>query len=300
MGVGSRVVEITMVGQREGESYRQEQMSAAVRRGLEILSGKSWRDYLAGIFGKRTRVSIKVNCLGIPGIPTRPELAYGFADVLVGAGMRKSDIIIWDRENDELRKGGYRMNFSASGVRCFGTDTLGVGYDRDLLVSGEVGSLPSRILTRMSDIIISMPVLKDHILAGYTGTMKNFFGAINNPNKYHMNNCSPYILDLFSSPEIKNRVPLSVLDGTFIQYHGGPSFNPRFRVEGRVLYLSEDPVAIDYAGYRKLEETRAARGLASLAEEKRFPQYILDGSKEPYRLGAAGEEVKIVKEAVRV
>lgn len=298
--LGSRVVEINMKGAKKVSAYAPQDMSGAMKRGLEVLSGRGWKEYLASRFGKRARVSLKVNCLGVPGIPTRRALAYGFADLLVKAGLSESNITIWDRQNDELVQAGFRLNYSSSRVKCFGTDTLGVGYERELMVNGEVGSLPSKILTGMSDFVISIPVLKDHILCGFTGTMKNFFGAINNPNKYHMNNCSPYILDLFSAPIIKNRVVLSILDGTFVQVNGGPSFNPRWREEGRVLYISEDPVSLDYAGYLKLAELRKAKGLPSFHEEKRFPQYIFDAALSPYKLGIAGESVERVKEVVEL
>lgn len=275
-------------------------MTAAVSRGLEILSGRGWKKYLASLFGKRARVSLKVNCLGVPGIPTTHTLVYGVASLLVEAGIAESNIIIWDRQNDELSQAGYKRNFGSPGIRCFGTDTVGVGYDNELLVNGEVGSLPSRVITKMSDFVISIPVLKDHILCGYTGTMKNFFGAINNPNKYHMNNCNPYILDLFSAPAIKNRVVLSVLDGSFIQFNGGPSFNPRWKEEGRLLLFSEDPVSLDFAGYMELERLRRVKGLASLKEEKRFPRYIFDASGAPYHLGVSGDRVEQVEEVVRL
>lgn len=296
--MGSRVVEISVKSPKKAASFDPRDMSVALKRGLEMLSGMGWKQYLASRFGKRAKVSLKVNCLGVPGIQTRKAVAYGIAGLLVQAGLSESNVTVWDRQNDELVRAGFRLNYSSPGVRCFGTDTYGVGYESELMVNGEVGSLLSRILTRMSDFVISIPVLKDHILCGYTGTMKNFFGAINNPNKYHMNGCTPYILDLFSAPVIKNRVVLSILDGTFVQCNGGPSYNARWREEGRVLYISEDPVSLDQAGYEKLEELRRSKGLLPLREEKRFPQYIFDAAIPPYELGVAGERVETVREVV--
>lgn len=297
-----RVAEIRIETPKEPSDLTVEDMSHVLRKGFDALSGKGWKSMLNSMFGKRSAVSLKVNCLGAPGISTRPSLAYAFVSLLANArsGGNSENIIIWDRENDELKRSGYDLNYSAPGVKCMGTDTPSVGYGEEFIVNGEVGSLPSRILTDMSDLVVSMPVIKDHLLAGFTGTMKNFFGAINNPNKYHMNNCSPYILDLFSASEVKDKVVLSIMDGTYIQCHGGPSYAPRWRVPGKVVYLSLDPVAIDYAGYIKLEEVRRSENLPPLTSEKRDPSYIREGEGKPYFLGVSGEGVNIVREVVKI
>ncbi|RMG58227.1 MAG: DUF362 domain-containing protein [Deltaproteobacteria bacterium] len=271
-------------------------IASALKRGIEAYAGRSWKTFLRGLFGRRVRLGLKVNCLGAPGIPTSPAVAHAVAEVMSGAGIPEENLVIWDRQNRELKAAGYRLNYSSSGVRCYGTDTYGVGYERDLLIHGEVGSLLSKIFTRHTDLTVSLPVLKDHILAGYTGTMKNFFGVIHNPNKYHMDNCRPFVTDLFSAPGVGEKVPFTVLDATKVQFHGGPSYNPRFVRREGILLIGEDPVAVDYAGYTLLEKVRKDAGLPPLKEEKREPLYIFDAASPPYSLGNAGEEGVVVEE----
>ena len=84
------------------------------------------------------------------------------------------------------------------------------------------------ILAEKCTAIINVPVLKDHDLAGVTMAMKNFYGAIHNPNKYHDNNCNPYIAELNTSPIIKDKTRLIVCDALLAQYNGGPAFKPQY------------------------------------------------------------------------
>ena len=98
------------------------------------------------------------------------------------------------------------------GVQCFGTDR--VDYEQDLAAYGSVGSRLSRILTQRCNVLINVPVLKDHDGAGVTIAMKNMYGVIHNPNKYHPNGCNPYIADLNMLPEIRTGMRLIICDAT--------------------------------------------------------------------------------------
>jgi hypothetical protein len=44
--------------------------------------------------------------------------------------------------------------------------------------------------------------------------LKNMYGVIHNPNKYHPNGCNPYIADLNMLPEIRTRMRLTICDAT--------------------------------------------------------------------------------------
>jgi len=62
---------------------------------------------------------------------------------------------------------------------------------------GSAASLVCNTLSRVCDTVINLPTLKDHGIAGMTMAMKNMFGAIHNPNKYHQNTGNPYVADVF-------------------------------------------------------------------------------------------------------
>jgi len=100
---------------------------------------------------------------------------------------------------------------------------------------------------------IRQALLKDHGLAGITGGLKNYFGAIHNPNKYHDSNCNPYIADLFEIDLIRKKHRLTILDALRVQYHRGPSYHPQWNDQSNKLVFGLDPVAVDTVGWKLVE-----------------------------------------------
>ncbi len=233
----------------------------------------AWRT----LFTPRDRIGIKVNTLGLS---TQPAVAGAIAAGLGAAGIPPKNVLIWDRFDVELAEAGYRLSNSGSGVRCHGTDATeaGSGYQRDIESSGQIGSCFSRIVAEHVDTLICVPVLKDHNLAGVSLGMKNFYGAIHNPNKYHDNNCDPYVVDVVSHRLIRPKWKLTIVDATRAQYHGGPTRHPGFAWAYGGIIVSNDFVAADAVAADLLEAERKAKGLASLSEEKRPPKHILTAS----------------------
>lgn len=219
------------------------------------------------------RVGIKVNTLGLS---TQPAVVDAIVAGLRVAGVPAENIIIWDRFDVELGRAGFKLNKSIGGVRCRGTDAerYGSGYLGTIETSGRIGSCFSRIAAEEVDVLISVPVLKDHNLSGVSLGLKNFFGAIHNPNKYHDDNCDPYIVDVVMHRFIRPKWKLTVCDATRAQHHGGPT-----RHEGHAwpfggLIVSTDIVAADAIGAELLEKQRAAKGLKPLAGDGRPPTHI--------------------------
>jgi len=229
------------------------------------------------------KVGIKVNALGGRGLSSDVQLVAAICQRLEEAGIRAGDIVIWDRENDELEHVGFRVSTDGNRVRCFGTDTL--GYEQDLVTYGTVGSQLSRILTRNCDVLINVPVLKDHDGAGVSIALKNMYGVIHNPNKYHPNGCNPYVADVNMLPEIRTKTRLHICDTTTACYEGGPGFKPEFSWKYNGLIVSQDPVALDYTGWQIIERKRAENKLKTLEAEKRAPQYIATAADAQHRLG---------------
>jgi uncharacterized protein (DUF362 family) len=186
---------------------------------------------------------------------------------------------VWDRTNRELKDAGYDLNWNRGGVRVFGTDTQGIGYNRNLTSHLNIGSLFSAIQSNLISSSISLAILKDHGLAGVTAGMKNYFGSVHNPNKYHDTNCDPYVAEVFDTPVIKKKHRLTILDGLIVQYHRGPSYHSRWAEKKGMLIFSFDPVAADTIGWKIVEELRAKKGLPSLREENREPKYLKTAEK---------------------
>jgi uncharacterized protein (DUF362 family) len=282
----------------DGDADRQK-IAAMLRRGLQHLAGSGdKKDALSRFFSPSDRVGVKINTIGGRKISTRPELALTLTGLLVEGGLKERNVIIWDRTNRELREAGYTtLSVSPGNPQIFATDTAGVGYESELVSHRHIGSLLSTILTRRITASISLAILKDHGLAGITAGMKNYFGAIHNPNKYHDTRCDPFIADLFDVSLIKTRHRLSVIDALLVQYHRGPSFHSQWAEKCGTLIFSQDPVAADFIGWRMIEQLRAGKGLPSLAEEDREPVYL--ATAEAMGLGrAAAEKIQIIEDEV--
>jgi len=228
-------------------------------------------------------VGLKVNALGGRGISTSLQLVEAICERLKQAGIKPADIVVWDRDTDELGHAGFHVAEGGNRVQCFGTDRA--GYEEELVSYGSVGSCLSRILTRRTNVLINLPVLKDHDGAGVTIGLKNMYGVIHNPNKYHPNGCDPYIADLNMLPEIRTRMRLTICDATTVLYDGGPAFKPEHCWRHNGLIVSQDPVALDYIGWQTIERKRAENGLKTLEAEDRAPRYIATAADREHRLG---------------
>jgi uncharacterized protein (DUF362 family) len=237
-------------------------------------------------------VGLKVNCLAGRGNCTHPELVNAICERLQQAGIK--EIVIWDRLNSDLESARFKIVERGSGIRCFGNDTL--GFEDELATFGSVGSLLSRTLTQVCDAVINLPVLKDHGIAGVTISLKSMFGAIHNPNKYHLNVCDPYVADVFMLPPIRRKVRLHICDATTAQYEGGPSFMPHWTWPYNGLIVGQDPVALDYTGWQIIEKKRAEVGMKSLREMKREPVYIATAADGQHGLGSNDpKNIKVVE-----
>lgn len=267
-------------------------------RGMTLLTGRTTAaEAVRAVFSPSDRVGLKINGIAGRALTTPPEVALPLARLLVQAGLAARNIAVWDRSNREMREAGYRLNVEGGEFRIFGTDTAGLGYESEPLIHRNIGSLFSRVQTGFVTASVSLAVLKDHGLAGVTAGMKNYFGAVHNPNKYHDAHCDPFVAELFEAAPVKARHRLTILDALTVQYHRGPSYHARWAERAETFVLSLDPVAADAAGWRLIESLRRAKGLPTLAEDGRAPAYIQ--TAERLGLGRAGTaDIQVVEDEV--
>jgi len=228
----------------------------------------AWRT----LFRPRDIVAIKPNCLAGRKLSSHPELVACIIEGLQTAGVRQENIIIWERTSRELEAAGFPVNVNGAGVRCAGNDAL--GFDDEPESSGEIGSCFARVLSTHCTALINVPVLKDHDLAGVCVGMKNMYGGIHNPNKYHDHNCDPYVAHLSAHPYIKDKLRLIVCDAAQAECDGGPSYRPRGAWKFNGLLLGTDPVALDGLGAKIIEDRRRETGLPPLKSAGREPKWL--------------------------
>ncbi len=272
----------------EGPGPAPERVREVLDEAARALAGDAKAaDAWARWFKPADRLGVKVNCLGYA---TRPAVAAALVAAVGAIGLAPEQAILWDRLSRELKAGGYTSRGrGAKGVQCFGTDDLASrgnwGYSAEILTSGSTGSMISRIVTDETTALVSAAILKDHNLAGLTGALKNFYGAIHNPNKYHDNGCDPFIADVCAQEPIRKRLRLAVCDATWPQYNGGPAPRRQWQWPYGGLVLSTDPVAADAVGREILERRRAAKGMPPFEAEKRPVRHL--ASAEARGLGTA-------------
>jgi uncharacterized protein (DUF362 family) len=252
-------------------------MGDAVKRALGSETAESG---LATLFSPRDTVGIKLNCLAGPNLSPRVELVEALVDLLAKAGVQRSRIVVFERSSRELERAGFTLRRGRGPYLCYGTDT---GWDRLPSTSGAIGSCFAREVSTTCTALISFGVVKDHDLAGVSAGMKNWYGVIHNPNKYHDNNCDPYVADIMRHPFIADKLRLTVLDGLQGQFQGGPAlYSPGLFPLGKVV-VSADPVAADLWAWQVIDAERRKQGLPTLAEENREPRFI--ATADGYGLG---------------
>ena len=242
------------------------------------------------LFGADDVVGIKLNCLGGRRMSPRPTVVGALADLLIAGGVAPDRIILFDRSSRELERAGFDIRRSGDGPRCFGTDN---DYDRAPTESGSIGSCFARLVSTTCTALISFGVVKDHDLAGVSAGLKNWYGVIHNPNKYHDNQCDPYVADVVRHPFIRDKLRLTVLDGVTAQCHGGPAFRAAEVFDLGRLAASTDPVAIDLWAWRTIDAERVQRGLPTLAEAGRPPRFVATAARYGLGVGDAKDLLEV-------
>ena len=276
----SRVVEINSPRVRSGLSFNSAILEQMLDQGLgNLYQNENPQQIWNNLFSKKDVVGIKVNCLSGEKASSHILLVEMIIDRLKKCGIPPYNIIIWDRMNQDLESAGFDINQkNQSQVRCFGNDAI--GFTDRLYVNGSVGSLITRTLTDLCTAVINVPVLKDHGIVGVTLSMKNFFGAIHNPNKYHHQAGNPYVADLYEIPLIRQKTRLTICDALDAQYEGGPPFKPQWTWPMNSLLLALDGVALDRVGWEIIENKRKEMNRPPLKETGREPEYIRTAGKK--------------------
>lgn len=169
---------------------------------------------------------------------------------------------------------------------------------KPIAVFERIPTLYVRFLTDAT-AVISLSLIKDHSICGYTGGLKNMtHGSIVNPHDHHRRQADPQIAVLYAHPILRSRMRLHITDGFKLIYDEGPlDKNPRRRILHGAVHAATDPVALDTIGAELVEQARAAHGLPSLARVGRAPTYLKSAAQ--LGLGVAGRDAITLRE-VRV
>jgi uncharacterized protein (DUF362 family) len=307
-----RVVAVEHPNSIVSGAYQAEPVQQMVRKGIMELTGApdvtaAWRVFVE----PGDIIGIKVNPVGAPRVISAPEVLREIIAGLRSAGLKNSDIVVYDRYRAQFFKAGFDK-WLPEGVRTSSAaeDYEEVqqaieGYDPDhymdmalTLPGQDINNLTARrsyaakFITKEVNKLINLAVLKDHQSAGITLALKNLsHGLVNNVNRSHatrtMNTCGAFIPAVVSMPVIRNKAVLHILDGVKGLYHGGPSAKPQFVWEHKTMYFATDPVALDRVGWKVLDAKRIAAGMKPIAEDRpdKFSTFL---SRQPEHVEIAG------------
>jgi hypothetical protein len=232
----------------------------------------AWRS----LFSKDDVVAIKVNCMAGLFSPS-PDVVNAVVNGLKLAGVDPDKITIFDKEDRDLLGAGYTLKTTPPGPLVYGTlgGPQAPGYNPRPIFRGTSTFEISNIVCEPTTAIVNVPVVKDHVFAGITGALKNHFGTIHNPQKFHyINGCSPAVAEVNLAPDLKTKHRLIVGDALRIQYDGGPSYQPDAISEYWGVFAGTDPVAVDAQLLRLIDACRQQAGLKPLAETDRPCRYL--------------------------
>jgi len=280
----------------EGKSLdRTSDLEGELDTALAAVTNLSPREAWRSLFRAEDRVAIKLNCLAAPHLSPHRALVEALARRIESAGVEPGAIVLFDRTSRELERAGFPSQRAEGEVRCFGTDALkGGGYGDKILEYRSIGSFFTRILTDHATVLVNVGVCKDHDLAGVSAGLKNLYGLIHNPNRYHANRCDPFVADLADHPAVRPKLRLTVIDAITAQFHGGPAYNAAYTFRPNRILVSLDPIAVERIAWEMIEAERSRRGMPTLEAEKRSPTWIATASK--LGLGESERERIVVRE----
>lgn len=277
-------MKVKVIEAKSDNAWKDGQLDAEIvknlmAKGMQTLTHRestadAWKDF----FGAEDVVGIKINPLAGPELSTHRVVVEQIIAGLQNAGVKENNIIIWDRFEAHLKRAGYELNLSDTGVRYYATNGKGPGYDEKVFYEtdedapkrredGNTKSYLSKIVTKQVTKIINVPVLKQHGVSGVSLCLKNIaFGSVNNTIRFHPNpiNCNPAIGEICSMPAIKEKLVLNILDGLRGCYDGGPGYKPESAWEYNSLLFSVDPVALDRVGRQIIEDKRKEAKLEAI------------------------------------
>ncbi len=268
------VVKVSMPGMRGRWFPHAEAAKIAVEKAVTTLAresdlGRAWAKFIQ----KEDKVGIKINCLGGRMSSTMKEVVEPIVAGVRNVGVPDENIMIFDQFGGNMRGARYAWQDKPGRLRVINHPV--VGYEKNWTrAEGAKGKL-SKALT-WATAIINVPVLKDHDLggAGITCSMKNMvFGCVEHPPLMHRE-IKIALPHFYAREEIRGRVRLTIVDGSFCLYDGGPQHNPAAHVTHDAIYASTDPVATDAIALEVVESLRKANGLKPLAAVRRPATFL--------------------------
>jgi uncharacterized protein (DUF362 family)/NAD-dependent dihydropyrimidine dehydrogenase PreA subunit len=222
-----------------------------LREGFELLGG---HDFLLNLIPKDSKVLLKPNMLSIEGKGSPVVTHYAVFEAVIRIILEYSSNISF---GDSPGFGDSRKAAEKSGLMevadkygvCFEDfkESVHVKLDNSILCkSWNIAKAPYE-----ADVVISLPKLKTHAMAYYTGAVKNQFGCVPGAQKatWHTrmpdaNNFCKMLLDLNTAVGTK----FAILDGIIAMEGNGPRSGNPYKLN--TLIMGQSLTAVDSTAVR--------------------------------------------------
>lgn len=308
-----KVVEIHNEKAMVNEKPNAEAIDVMVKDGIEKLTGANLKKNFKLFFDKKDIVGIKVNPVGAGLISTRLEVVDAIIDWLTGNGMKRENIIIWDRFDYMLTDAGFTAerypNIGIEGMQTMdeaasegktednrkwldknGNHVSAPNFDKEVYYWADVEGpkdLPylnqhvfngkysyfGNLVTKKLTKIINVPVFKN-TGNGISMATKNLgYGAVCNTNRLHRPLFFDVCTEVMAFPVIRDKLVLNITDGLRAQYDGGPGPNAKFTYIYNKLFFATDPFALDMVCHNLMVEKRKEMNVR-VNEHPMFTEYL--------------------------
>jgi hypothetical protein len=253
-----------------------------VDRGLTNFTGKAtvieaWRSLVS----TQDVIGIKVFAQAGMLSGTRPAVVAAAIHGLLAAGVPPTNIIIWDKQEDDLRAAGFFKLAARLGVRVAGCEQSGYDptnfYQPDTAVIGSliygdlefgkkgegVGkkSFVSKLVSQQITKIISIAPLLNAYDVGTFGHLYSLaLGSVDNTFRFEgdPDRLAVAVPEIYALPMLGDRVMLNITDALIAQYEGGSRGLLQYSSVLNQLWFSRDPVALDTLAIKELGQRRRA------------------------------------------
>ena len=257
-----------------------EVVDAMVRRGLTNLTGQATtRAAWLSLVSLKDTVGLKIYSRPGPDSGTRPAVVAAVAQSLIAAGLPPQQIILWDKEESDLREAGFTALAAQLGVRVAASAKSGYNatnyYDTPLIGNLMFGDLEfekkgegvgrksfvAKLVTSEMTKIINLTPLLNHNEAGVCGNLYSLtLGSVDNSLRFENDpgRLAQAVPEIYALPVLGDRVVLNITDALICQYEGGPHGLLHYSTVLNQLRFSRDPVALDVLSIKELTHQRGS------------------------------------------
>jgi uncharacterized protein (DUF362 family) len=217
-------------------------------KAVEILGGMS------KFVSKQSKVGLLINSpWQNPGSYVKPEITLAVIHMCLDAGAK--EIGVFKNLGNSYWRGSAlagRLRDEVKGIQYLGGDytEVSVPHGRSL----KKAEIAKGLLD--CDVLINIPIAKDHTGVRFTGTMKNMMGATSRSTNgffHHGSGASGYYDDVeflsqcIADVNLVRRPDLCVFDGTEMLTTNGPN-GPGKLIKPQIVFAGVDRVAVDVYG----------------------------------------------------